>query len=463
MTITTTTLTRAAGLCRRRRRPAVHRRPDQPPPPERPLHHHDRVRGPRDREDLHGRPLADRHHRHLPAPGPADRRARPDRVRRARRRLPRHPGIQVIGVFVLPDLAASQPGYVNDVLAVATSGTPVGDIGPLQTLINGAASPTSSAASSSASPSSGPASSPAGPQPSSPSAPSRPSPPSSCPSSPRRLFAIPAGVALIGLGYSLWREQRTARTSCPARSAHSSTRPAPNDHPPPPPAPPGRPGPTGRPGGCRSRWSPSSCVPAIAGSLRLVELAGGPQLMPAEPPADRLARCRWSCTSSARVGYAVLGAFQFSAALRRRRPGWHRAAGRVLVVLGLAVAFSALWMTLFYPRQPGTGVLAYVFRLAFGSGMAASIVLGFTAIRRRDVARHRAWMTRAYALALGAGTQVFTQGHRTGGLRHQRAHHRPEPRRGLGHQPRRRRVRHPPTRPPPDQPTRPSGDREVGS
>jgi hypothetical protein len=59
---------------------------------------------------------------------------------------------------------------------------------------------------------------------------------------------------------------------------------------------------------------------------------------------------------------------------------------------------------------PPARALAYVFRLAFGSGMAASIILGFTAIRRGDVARHRAWMTRAYALALGAGTQVFTQG-----------------------------------------------------
>jgi hypothetical protein len=26
----------------------------------------------------------------------------------------------------------------------------------------------------------------------------------------QRLFAVPAGVALIGLGFSLWREQRTA-------------------------------------------------------------------------------------------------------------------------------------------------------------------------------------------------------------------------------------------------------------
>jgi hypothetical protein len=42
--------------------------------------------------------------------------------------------------------------------------------------------------------------------------------------------------------------------------------------------------------------------------------------------------------------------------------------------------------------------------------MAASIILGFNAIRRRDVARHQAWMARAYALALGAGTQVMTLG-----------------------------------------------------
>src|SRR5207244_3724825 len=84
-------------------------------------------------------------------------------------------------------------------------------------------------------------------------------------------------------------------------------------------------------------------------------------------------------------------------------------AGRVRVVLGLAVALSALWMTQFYPSVPG-GDLAYVFRLAFGAGMAASIILGFDAIRRGDVARHREWMARAYALALGAGTQVFTLG-----------------------------------------------------
>jgi uncharacterized membrane protein len=163
-----------------------------------------------------------------------------------------------------------------------------------------------------------------------------------------------------------------------------------------------------------TRWVPLALValvvvPAVAGSLRLVELAGGPLFIPANPRMT-VSPVPVVVHLISAVTYAILGAFQFSAALRHRRPGWHRTAGRVLVILGLAVAFSALWMTLFYPRQPGTGVLAYVFRLAFGSGMAASIILGFSAIRRGDVPRHRAWMTRAYALALGAGTQVFTKG-----------------------------------------------------
>ena len=37
-----------------------------------------------------------------------------------------------------------------------------------------------------------------------------------------------------------------------------------------------------------------------------------------------------------------------------------------------------------------------------------SIVLGYTAIRRGDVTRHRAWMMRGYAIGLGAGTQTLT-------------------------------------------------------
>jgi uncharacterized membrane protein len=149
-------------------------------------------------------------------------------------------------------------------------------------------------------------------------------------------------------------------------------------------------------------------IPLIAGSLRLLELAGGPQLLPANPRIDASPVPLVLHVAAAAV-YAVVGAFQFPARLRRGHRAWHRRAGRVLIAAGLVVAGSGLWMTLFYPGAPG-GDLLWAVRLVVGSAMAASIVLGFTAIRRRDIAAHRAWMIRAYALAVAAGTQVFTQG-----------------------------------------------------
>ena len=162
------------------------------------------------------------------------------------------------------------------------------------------------------------------------------------------------------------------------------------------------------------RWVPVgllalAAIPVVAGTARLVEILGGPGLIPADArfaasPAPVIVHV------ASAIGYALLGAFQFSAGIRRGHPGWHRRAGRVLVSLGLAVALSALWMTLLFPRKNGAGDLLSMFRLLFGSAMAGSIILGLAAIRRRDIARHRAWMTRAYALALGAGTQAFTVG-----------------------------------------------------
>jgi hypothetical protein len=43
---------------------------------------------------------------------------------------------EVIAVFVLPQLVDTQPGFVNDVVVASGGGTPAGDIGGLQTLFN---------------------------------------------------------------------------------------------------------------------------------------------------------------------------------------------------------------------------------------------------------------------------------------------------------------------------------------
>ena len=149
-------------------------------------------------------------------------------------------------------------------------------------------------------------------------------------------------------------------------------------------------------------------IPVVAGMVRLTMLAGGGPLTPDNArffgsPVPVVLHIV-SVTL-----YSLLGAFQFASGFRRKRPDWHRAAGRVLVVAGLVAALSGLWMAMFYAIVPADSPLLHGFRLFFGSAMALSILLGFLAIRQRDVARHQNWMRRAYAIGMGAGTQALTQ------------------------------------------------------
>jgi len=150
-------------------------------------------------------------------------------------------------------------------------------------------------------------------------------------------------------------------------------------------------------------------VPLIAGALRLLELSGGPALLPSDRRFDGFPVALVAHILGAAV-YAVVGAFQFLPRFRRHHLIWHRRAGRALAGAGLLVAGSALWLTLGYPPKAGTGDLLYAMRLIFASAMIASLVLGINAARHRDIRAHRTWMIRAYAIALAAGTQVFTEG-----------------------------------------------------
>jgi len=150
-----------------------------------------------------------------------------------------------------------------------------------------------------------------------------------------------------------------------------------------------------------------SLIPVLAGSVRLTELMGG-----AEITANNARFFASPIPVTVHIVsvtlYSLLGALQFVPSLRRGRPSWHRIAGRILVPAGVLVALSGLWMNFFYARPPGDGESLVVVRLIVGSAMLASIVLAVLAIRRRDFTSHGAWMTRGYAIALGAGTQVFT-------------------------------------------------------
>ncbi len=150
-------------------------------------------------------------------------------------------------------------------------------------------------------------------------------------------------------------------------------------------------------------------VPLAAGVVRMADMMLAPQVT-ADNARFFAAPMPIILHVTAMMIYTAIGAFQFSPGLRQRYPVWHRRAGRVLVVAGLIGALSGLWMTNTYPAQPANSELLYGFRMTFGAAMALCLILGLQSIRSRDVARHRAWMMRAYAIGLGAGTTVFTTG-----------------------------------------------------
>lgn len=146
-------------------------------------------------------------------------------------------------------------------------------------------------------------------------------------------------------------------------------------------------------------------VPVAAGTARIIQLAGGGPVTPANARFFTSPIPVVLHIISASL-FLVAGALQFLPALRRR--SWHRLAGRVLLPCGLVAAAAGLWMTVFYPKPPSDGALLTGFRLVFGTAMLLCLVLGFATVRRRDFAAHRAWMMRGYAIGMGAGTQVLT-------------------------------------------------------
>ena len=83
----------------------------------------------------------------------------------------------------------------------------------------------------------------------------------------------------------------------------------------------------------------------------------------------------------------------------------HRLTGRVFVAAGLVLALSALRLLAEFPA-PSTWILTSA-RLAAGAGLAAALITALVAVRRLNIARHRAWMIRAYAIGMGAATISF--------------------------------------------------------
>jgi len=105
--------------------------------------------------------------------------------------------------------------------------------------------------------------------------------------------------------------------------------------------------------------------------------------------------------------YCIAGAMQFMPHIRTTRKALHRHMGRVLAPCGMIAAISGLWLA-HYPREEFADPVSYGARLIAGSAMLLFLIIGTIQIRRRNISSHSAWMTRAYAIGIAAGTQALT-------------------------------------------------------
>lgn len=150
-----------------------------------------------------------------------------------------------------------------------------------------------------------------------------------------------------------------------------------------------------------------SLVPVVAGAVRLAGMARVGIVTPENARFVAMPTPVVLHIVSATL-FCLLGAFQFDSAFRRRAPGLHRVAGRVVVPCGILAALTGLWMTAAYaiPEELQGGLL-YGVRIVVALSMALAIMVSVRAVLRGRIAQHRAWMVRAYALGQGAGTQVL--------------------------------------------------------
>lgn len=143
-----------------------------------------------------------------------------------------------------------------------------------------------------------------------------------------------------------------------------------------------------------------SALPIIGGVLRLEGISDGTDA-PLPLPLNVAVVAHIVAMSL----YCVVGAFQFSSAIRTRG-SWHRCAGRVLLPLGLVAAISGIVLVIAFHGRPEEFGLALV-RLVFSVALVALLVPGALAIARHDYRAHGAWMTRAYAIGVAGGTQAL--------------------------------------------------------
>ncbi len=99
------------------------------------------------------------------------------------------------------------------------------------------------------------------------------------------------------------------------------------------------------------------------------------------------------------VVFMFLGPWQFMTRIRSRFLWLHRLSGRIYIVAGIVAGVTAILLAIRLPAFAGFGTASATF--VFGTLFLFALVKALYHIKRREIAQHREWMIRAFAIGLG--------------------------------------------------------------
>jgi uncharacterized membrane protein len=149
----------------------------------------------------------------------------------------------------------------------------------------------------------------------------------------------------------------------------------------------------------RVGWVIMTVLAVAVGGYAVALVASGFRLVPTDIAANRFPTPLGLRVHIVASGVALLvGPFQFARALRHRLPRVHRWLGRTYVIACAVGGVSGGLIAMFSSSGPVAGAGF----LGLALSWLTATTLGYRAIRTGDVARHRRWMTRSFALTYAA-------------------------------------------------------------
>ncbi|NJS39790.1 MAG: DUF2306 domain-containing protein [Rhodobacteraceae bacterium] len=143
-----------------------------------------------------------------------------------------------------------------------------------------------------------------------------------------------------------------------------------------------------------------SFIPVLTAVINTAQIPTG--TYPPDSAHLAVAPVSWFLHVLAGAAFGISGPVNFVLALRRRFGRLHRVTGRIFFLSALVLGGSAL--IILASVEPQRTPIVDIARGVFGMALLVAVAKAMAAIRRRDIAGHRAWVIRAYAIGMGLGT-----------------------------------------------------------